>query len=154
MKHETWHLIMILHVLSDYWFIMRGNVGENQGGAPTCRLKLCSYSAYQKYSWTYISPACTKMYLEALESCPYKEALLENTGNNWTDSCSESRTSSNVTIIRHITGISCLSWPGAISVMWPGLVSWRVSYQSDTIYIDLQCNVQTNFFVSFKGKNK
>ena len=47
-----------------------------------------------------MSPACTKMYFKALESCPYKEALLENTGNNWTDSWSESRTSSNVTIIR------------------------------------------------------
>ncbi len=34
----------------------------------------------------------------ASESCPYKEALHENTGNNWTDSCSESETSSHVTI--------------------------------------------------------
>ena len=47
------------------------------------------------------SPACTKRYFQALESCPYKEALLENTENNWTDSCSGSKTSSNVTIIRH-----------------------------------------------------
>ncbi len=47
-----------------------------------------------------MTSACTKVYFEALESCPYKEALLENTGNKWTDSCSESRTSSNVTIMR------------------------------------------------------
>ncbi len=29
---------------------IRGNVGENQRGAPTCRRNLCSYSGYQKYS--------------------------------------------------------------------------------------------------------
>ncbi len=29
---------------------LRGNVGENQRGVPTCRYKLCSYSGYQKYS--------------------------------------------------------------------------------------------------------
>ncbi len=34
-----------------------------------------------------------------LERCPCMEALHENTGNNWTDSCSESRTSSHLTII-------------------------------------------------------
>ncbi len=28
---------------------LRGNVGENQRGAPTCRRNLCSYSGYQKY---------------------------------------------------------------------------------------------------------
>ncbi len=30
---------------------LRGNVGENQSGAPTCQRNLCSYSGYQKYSW-------------------------------------------------------------------------------------------------------
>ncbi len=30
---------------------LRGNVGENQRGAPTCRRNLCSYSGYQKYLW-------------------------------------------------------------------------------------------------------
>ncbi len=30
---------------------LRGNVGENQRGAPTCRRNLCSYFGYQKYSW-------------------------------------------------------------------------------------------------------
>ncbi len=27
--------------------LLRGNVGENQRGAPTCRRNLCSYSGYQ-----------------------------------------------------------------------------------------------------------
>ena len=30
---------------------LRGNVGENQRGALTCRRNLCSYSGYQKYSF-------------------------------------------------------------------------------------------------------
>ena len=46
-----------------------------------------------------ISPACIKRHFHALERCPCKGALHENTGSNWTDSCSESRTSSHVTII-------------------------------------------------------
>ncbi len=37
------------------------------------------------------SPACTKRHFHALERCPCKEALHENTGSNWTDSCSETR---------------------------------------------------------------
>ena len=35
----------------------------------------------------------------SVERCPCKEALYDNTGNNWTNSCSESRTSSHKTII-------------------------------------------------------
>ncbi len=31
--------------------LLRGNVGENQRGAPNCRRNLCSYSGYQKYSY-------------------------------------------------------------------------------------------------------
>ncbi len=46
-----------------------------------------------------LSPAAMKRHFFALERCPYKEALHENTGNNRTDSCSNSRTSSPVTII-------------------------------------------------------
>ena len=30
---------------------LRGNVGENQRGAPTCRRNQCSYSGHWKYSW-------------------------------------------------------------------------------------------------------
>ncbi len=39
------------------------------------------------------------MHFHALERCPCKGALHENTGSNWTDSCSESRTGSHVTFI-------------------------------------------------------
>ena len=46
-----------------------------------------------------ITPVCTKRHFHTLERCLYKEALHANTGNNWTDSCSENRTSSHVTII-------------------------------------------------------
>ena len=48
--------------------------------------------------WT-LCAVCTERWFQAFESCPHKEALHENTGNNWTDSCSESGTSSHVTII-------------------------------------------------------
>ena len=34
------------------------------------------------YLFGALTLACTKMYFEAFESCPYKEAVLENIGNN------------------------------------------------------------------------
>ena len=45
-------LIRICSIHSDtQTSVLRGNVWENQRGAPTCRNNLCSYSGYQKYSW-------------------------------------------------------------------------------------------------------
>ncbi len=42
-RHDLCHI--------DLEQILRGNVWENQRGAPACRRNLCSYSGYQKYSW-------------------------------------------------------------------------------------------------------
>ena len=53
-------------------------------------------------SWQLFSPACTKRYFQALDIWPYKGAIIFYReggrlsvigGNNWTDSCSESKTS-------------------------------------------------------------
>ncbi len=41
--------IVIRQYLFGYSSVLRGNVGENQRGAPACRCNLCSYSGYQKY---------------------------------------------------------------------------------------------------------
>ncbi len=35
-------------ILRSLCITLRGNVGENQRGAPTCRRNLCSYSGYKK----------------------------------------------------------------------------------------------------------
>ncbi len=40
----------------------------------------------------YLMLRCIKMHFKSLEICPCNEALLENTGNYWTDMCSGNRT--------------------------------------------------------------
>ena len=47
-----WQSLQDINTINTCTYIvkLRGNVGENQRGAPTCRHNLCSYSGYQKYS--------------------------------------------------------------------------------------------------------
>ncbi len=45
------HIITYILEYKSPQICLRGNVGENQRGAPTCRHNLCSYSGYHTIIW-------------------------------------------------------------------------------------------------------